>query len=88
MQCGTDSCVENIKNKKVYLLILAEDVAKNTKDKFVKLSKNYSVDLIIFGDRILLNNAIGKEDKVVFAITDSGFAKSIMQLINDLKGAN
>ena len=85
---GTDMCEEKIKKKMASLIILAEDVSDNTKDKFINLANLYNINIIVFGEIDLLSNSIGKINKGVFAILDDGFGKKMLQMFNELKGAN
>lgn len=85
---GTDMCEEKIKKKSASLIIIAEDTSDNTKDKFIKLSNLYNINIVIFGEIDLLSRSIGKVNKGVFAILDDGFANKILQMVKELKGAN
>lgn len=78
--CGTDVCIENIKNKKVYLIVIANDASENTKEKFERLCKQYEINLIYFGDKFSLSRAVGKVDKAVYAVLDKGFSEKILQI--------
>ena len=44
---GADSVENDIKKKKVSLIIIAADASERTKDKFKTLSKNYKIPCII-----------------------------------------
>ncbi len=44
---GADSVENDIKKKKVNLIIIAEDASERTKDKFKTLGQNYKVPFII-----------------------------------------
>lgn len=84
---GTDMCIENIKKKKAFLIILAEDASDNTKEKFQKLAELYQIQIVCFGEKDILSKSIGKVDKVVFAILDKGFSDKILQMLKESKGA-
>ena len=85
---GTDMCEEKIKKGNVSLIIIAEDTSNNTKEKFINLANLYNINIVIFGEIDLLSNSIGKINKGVFAIFDKGFGDKILQMVNELKGAN
>ncbi len=78
---GTDMCLEKIKNKRAKLVILAEDASDNNKEKFDKICKENNIELIIFGNKFDLSKRIGKDNKTIFALLDTNFAKSIMKLL-------
>lgn len=44
---GADSVENDIKKKKVSLIIIAEDASERTKDKFKTLCKNYKIPCVI-----------------------------------------
>ena len=85
---GSDMCEEKIKKGIVSLLIIAEDTSNNTKDKFIKLANLYNINNEVFGEMDLLSQSIGKVNKGVIAVLDSGFGNKIMQMVKELKGAN
>ena len=72
-----------IKNGKARLVILSKDASDNTKKDFTDMCSWYKVPICIFSDRETLGNHIGKEARVVLAITDSGFADRISNLVKD-----
>lgn len=57
---GADSVEEQIKKKKVHLIIVAEDASNRTKEKFELLGKDFQVPIIIKGEIELLSKAIRK----------------------------
>ena len=85
---GTDMCIETIKKDEAYLLILAEDLSDNTKEKLLKIAESYHISIVIFGKIATISHSIGKENKGVITILDDGFAKKILQMVNIVKGAN
>ena len=79
---GADSVEEQIKKKKVYLVIIAKDSSARTKDKFKKLCEEFQVPMIIGEEIKLMSNAIGKSNKAVIGIEEINLANEI-QKIND-----
>lgn len=45
---GADSVENEIKKKKIKLIIIATDSSERTKDKFLKLSQLYQIPMILF----------------------------------------
>ncbi len=84
---GTDMCIDKIKNKKAKLIIVSEDASDNTKEKFTHLSKESDIPIYIYGLKDETSRSIGKDNKTVFAVLDTNFAKKIKQMFEDLKGA-
>ena len=85
---GSDMCEEKINKGTVSLLIIAEDLSDNTKDKFIKLANLYNINYVMLGEIDLLSNSIGKINKGIIAVLDVGFGNKIMQMVKELKGAN
>ena len=79
---GADSVEEQIKKKKVYLVIVAIDASDRTKEKFKKISNEYNIPIIIEGEIDNLSKAIGKSNKAVFGIEELNLAKEILKINN------
>lgn len=72
--------VENaIKEGKAWLVIVTEDASHNTKKKFQDKCAFYEVPIVVYGTKETLGHAIGKEMRASLAITDKGFAESILK---------
>lgn len=70
------------------MVIIAEDASPSTIEKFEFITKECNTKMILYGQKDELSSAIGKENKVVFAITDDGFSNKILELVKESKGAN
>lgn len=81
---GSDTCLMAMKKNKLKLLIIAGDATYNTRDKLCNGAKAKGVPYRIFSNREELSIYTGTQNKVVFGITDSGFADVILKEI-DLK---
>lgn len=79
---GSDSVEDSIKNRKVTLIIVAEDSSERTKDKFKYLSEKYKVPIIIIGKIEGLSKAIGKSNKAILGIEDINLSKEIQKINN------
>lgn len=79
---GADSVEDSIRNKKVNLIIVAEDSSERTKDKFKHLSQKYKVPIIIIGKIEELSKAIGKSNKAIVGIKDINLSKEIQKINN------
>ena len=58
------------------LVLLAADASSNTEKKVSDKCKFYNVPVRKVEDRSVLGRSIGKEARVVVAVTDQGFAKA------------
>lgn len=79
---GADSVVQQIKKRKVKLMIVAEDSSERTKDKFKKLSEEYNIPIIIAGEIETLSKAIGKSNKAILGIEDINLSNEIQKINN------
>lgn len=80
---GEELTVREIRAGKAHLVIIAEDASKNTMKKISDKCNTYNVEKHVFGTREMLGHAIGKESRVVLALTDAGFANKMSGLLND-----
>ncbi len=79
---GADSVEEHIKNKKVYLVIVANDSSERTKDKFKKICEECQIPMII-GEKIeSISKAIGKSNKAIVGIEEINLANEIQKINN------
>ena len=78
---GTDIVIENMKRKKVSLVVVAEDASEKTKKEMIFNGNKFNVEIIFFGDIDSNSKAIGKSNKAIIGILDKGLAESIKKLI-------
>ena len=67
--------------RKAKLVIVAEDASNKTKKNIEFISNKNKVKFAIFGQKDDLSHAIGKMNKVVFAIKDKNLASGIEKVI-------
>ena len=79
---GSDSVEERTNKNKVKLLIVAEDASERTKDKFIKLSKERNVPIIVGGNIEMLSKAIGKNNKAIIGIENVNLSNEIQKINN------
>ena len=79
---GADSVEEQIKKKKVYIVIVAIDSSERTKEKFKKICEEHKVPIIIDEKIDTLSNAIGKSNKAVIGVEEENLAKEIQKINN------
>lgn len=80
---GEFSTDKAIKEYKAKLVIAGIDASDNTKKAFRNSCNYYKVPYYEYSTKEELGHGMGKELRAVLAITDEGFAKSIMKLLND-----
>ena len=82
---GYQTCIHTLQKGEVKLIIVAEDTAQNTKDKFIHLCEKYGVPFEIFSTADELSEMTGFPGRGVFGITDKGFAEVTMKEIRNEK---
>ncbi len=79
---GTDACLETIKKKEIYLILLAKDASERTKNLFYEKGKEFSIMVIDILSMEELSKAVGKQNKVVIGVKEKGFAQAIKKIIS------
>lgn len=82
LKSGEFSVDAAIKSGTAWAVIIADDASDNTKKSFTDSCSFYEVPYKIFGTKELLGHAIGKATRATIAITDEGFAESILNKLN------
>ena len=77
---GADSVEQEIKKKKVMLVLIAQDSSDRTKTKFQNLCKENNVKSLIIGDIDTLSKSIGKQNKAIVGIKEENLAKQIIKV--------
>ena len=85
VESGSFSAEKSVKSGTAKLVILAEDASDNTKKDFTDMCNYYHVPLCIFGTKDTLGHAIGKEFRVVMALTNPGLSVKISEQIKTLQ---
>lgn len=81
---GEFSTDKAIKEGKACVVIVAEDASQNTKKQFHNSCDFYHVPCFEFGTKEELGHAMGKEERASLAVTNEGFAKSIIKILEEI----
>ncbi len=73
----------NRNNKKLALVVIAEDMSNEIKNKFELKLNNKNMKYIIRYNKIILGKSIGKSSRAVVGICDKGFAKKILDIMEE-----
>ena len=68
-----------VKEGRAVMVLVPMDASDNTKKRFSNMCEFYKVPIYFFGTKEQLGHAIGKEMRSSLAITDEGFAKSLIK---------
>lgn len=82
--CGLGSVVDGVRGKNVHLVIISEDASVLTKKKITDKCGFYNVKYIFFGGMNSLGRAIGYNECSAVAVTDKGFADSLLDIYNKM----
>ncbi|MGV3464701.1 MAG: YlxQ family RNA-binding protein [Heyndrickxia sp.] len=78
---GEELVLKEIKSSRAKLVLLSNDAAPNTSKRIQDKCLFYKVPVVMIDNREELGSAIGKEARVVVAISDAGFAKKLTALL-------
>lgn len=71
---GEEVVLKAIRSGEAKLVLLAGDASDNTTKKISDKCTSYQVPLLVGFTRFELGSAVGKPERVLFAVTDRGFA--------------
>ncbi len=74
---GEETVLKAIRGGEAKLVILARDASENTGKKVADKCGSYGVPLLVGFTRSELGRSVGKPERVMFAVTDQGFADMI-----------
>ncbi|SFR81722.1 L7Ae/L30e/S12e/Gadd45 family ribosomal protein [Anaeromicropila populeti] len=75
--CGEFLTEKAVKEKRAFLVIVAEDASQNTKKSFTNMCSYYSVPIYFIGSKDELGHAMGKEMRASLAFLDQGLARAV-----------
>lgn len=78
---GEDNIISKVRNKQVFLVIVATDASDNTKKLYKNKCDFYNVKYFEMGKINELSNAVGKFNRVAVGICDQGFTKGLLAKI-------
>ena len=72
-----ESALKAVQSQQAHLVFIASDASDNTKKKYIDQCTYYHVDYYVAGISEELSNSVGKINRMVIAVLDAGFAKSM-----------
>ena len=78
---GEFTVEKTVKDHKAKLVVIATDTSQASKKSYKDMCAYYHVPIIEEGTKEELGHCIGKEFRAALALTDSGFAESIMKKV-------
>ena len=80
---GTNTCIFTMAKGKAALLIIACDIAENSKEKLISAARQNEVEYRVFGHADDLAHYTGRYGAGAFCVTDQNFAEVIAKTIDD-----
>lgn len=71
---GYNTCLHAMSKRKIKLIIISEDAAENTKNKFIQQAISNNIEYMVWGLKDKLSHSVGMDNRSVFGITDDNFA--------------
>lgn len=72
---GDETVLKAVRSGNAKLVVMATDASANMQKKYRDKCGSYEVPLIEYGTRGELGASIGKDERVLIAVTDAGFAR-------------
>ena len=72
-----------VKTGKAFLVIVSEEASDNTKKMFRNMCTYYEVPMYTYGNKDDLGHSMGKQFRASLAVTEEGFAKSIVKRLKE-----
>ena len=80
---GTFATEKAVKSGKACLVIIATDASENTKKDICNLCDGHDVPYRVWMSRMQLGTQLGKGERTILAVTDSGFAAALTKKIDN-----
>lgn len=71
------------KSGEAKLILIAQDASARTYKSITDMCRYYDVPFEVYGTKDSLGHAIGKENRALIAVTDTGFATKIRRDMNE-----
>ena len=82
LAAGYNNCLAEIRNGKVFLVILSREVGETSRQKIADKCGSRGIPLRIRGSAEELSKAAGKVDKGIFGIRDRGLAEALIKAMD------
>lgn len=79
---GEELVLKEVRSGKAKLILLAKDASANTAKRITDKTSYYKVPLKTVETRYVLGHAIGRDERVVVAVLDEGFAKKLLSMLD------
>ena len=84
---GEFSTEKSVKSGRSHMVIVSEEASDNTKKMFTNMCTHYKIPIYQFGTKDELGHALGQEMRTCLSVEDAGFAKAVMERMNNDGGS-
>jgi ribosomal protein L7Ae-like RNA K-turn-binding protein len=77
---GAVAVKNSLLRNRACLLIVSDDIAKNTKETLIAWCEKQHIPYLTAGDKYGLGNAVGKAYRVAVTVNEEGIARQIMKV--------
>ncbi len=79
-----EAILTQVRNKSIYLVIVASDASTRTKKMYQDKCNFYQVPCVLYGSKSDLSKAVGKNNIAAIAIDNKGFAKKVYDQLKEV----
>lgn len=81
---GYNKCEDAVKRNKIKLIILSEDAAQNTINKFSSYCIRYKVPIIKSSSKEILGTTLGRLEIKIIGVTDEKMSNKLRELHSEM----
>ena len=83
---GSNAVLRSILYGESELVIVTKDAGSSVHEKFCRICEENDVAFFCIGKQEEFERATGEKNKVIYSVTDAGFANKLEQLCKEAKG--
>ena len=85
---GSNAVLRSVLYGESCLVIVNEDAGRSVKEKFKRICLENDVKFCVLGNSKEFSKAVGEENKVIYSVTEDGFAQKISAIVAEMKDFN
>ncbi len=85
ISAGTSAAKASLTRRKAHLLLLSNDIAKDTKEGLVGISQKLNIPWVELGNKYDLGKSVGKAYRVAITINDEKFAQAVLDTLYGMR---
>ena len=81
VKAGEYLSMKALKEGKAFLFIIASDTSEKATERLQSACRVFDCQSVVYGNKEELGHAIGAKDKSVICLTDPGFSKALLKIL-------